>query len=420
MDVKKIENVDALIKTLLALKKVNSENRLSGGEIIIFPAKNEGRRFLEFLRYTSRLHYICCIAADTTHSENIFNNLRPVIPLGLLPHFRETGAFIVASPESMIEELNQKLVDFGCKTIYFLSESLNKEISAKLKQLRDSGDIAMWHENYMFNKMSSLEYHISMQNEICKTNTTAFEPYRNCYRGKKVVLVGSGPTMNYYKPIPGAIHIGLNRAFIREDLPLDFLFSLDSGGGSRISGGVQLQDGFYRISNRIFIGKTANTFGGGYNEGISFKGDNVFRYFYFVGTNPLEHLIYQDISCHPLTNFNSIFSAGFQFALFTYPSEFYLVGCDVSHGHFFYFDDRDFQNKMNVTAAKVGYARLKRFARRFYPDTKIISINPVGLKGLFKDVYTDEYKAAVAEQGEEAWLPKKIPATFTPQKAKKT
>ena len=31
--------------------------------------------------------------------------------------------------------------------------------------------------------------------------------------------------------------------------------------------------------------------------------------------------------------------------------------------------------------------QLKKFARVFYPDTEIISINPVGLKGIFKDEY---------------------------------
>ena len=31
--------------------------------------------------------------------------------------------------------------------------------------------------------------------------------------------------------------------------------------------------------------------------------------------------------------------------------------------------------------------QLKRFAQVFYPNTEIISINPVGLKGIFKDEY---------------------------------
>ena len=34
---------------------------------------------------------------------------------------------------------------------------------------------------------------------------------------------------------------------------------------------------------------------------------------------------------------------------------------------------------------------VKDFTNRFYPGTEIISVNPVGLKGLFRDVYTEAY-----------------------------
>ena len=33
------------------------------------------------------------------------------------------------------------------------------------------------------------------------------------------------------------------------------------------------------------------------------------------------------------------------------------------------------------------WKRLKLFANKLYPGTEIISVNPVGLKGLFKDIY---------------------------------
>ena len=33
------------------------------------------------------------------------------------------------------------------------------------------------------------------------------------------------------------------------------------------------------------------------------------------------------------------------------------------------------------------WLKLKKFAKTYYPDTEIISVNPVGLKGIFKDVY---------------------------------
>ena len=33
------------------------------------------------------------------------------------------------------------------------------------------------------------------------------------------------------------------------------------------------------------------------------------------------------------------------------------------------------------------WEEIKAFALTYYPETEIISINPVGLKGIFKDVY---------------------------------
>ena len=44
-----------------------------------------------------------------------------------------------------------------------------------------------------------------------------------------------------------------------------------------------------------------------------------------------------------------------------------------------------------------GYEKLKTFARRYYPDTELVSVNPVGLKGVFNDVYTKSYLDAHPE-----------------------
>lgn len=38
-----------------------------------------------------------------------------------------------------------------------------------------------------------------------------------------------------------------------------------------------------------------------------------------------------------------------------------------------------------------GYKEVKKLVEQHYPDTEIISINPVGLRGIFRDVYTESY-----------------------------
>ena len=45
-----------------------------------------------------------------------------------------------------------------------------------------------------------------------------------------MVLVAAGPTLDLYTPIPGAIHMGVNRTFQARQLELDYLVALDNPG----------------------------------------------------------------------------------------------------------------------------------------------------------------------------------------------
>ena len=77
-----------------------------------------------------------------------------------------------------------------------------------------------------------------------------------------------------------------------------------------------------------------------------------------------------------------IFSA-MQFALFTNPKRIYLVGCDCSSGYF------DGKKGADCSYLIKTWKELKKFAEIYYPETEIVSVNPVGLKGLFTDLYQD-------------------------------
>ena len=70
-----------------------------------------------------------------------------------------------------------------------------------------------------------------------------------------------------------------------------------------------------------------------------------------------------------------------QFALFTNPRRIYLVGCDCSSGYF------DGTATPLPNEHLVGlWKEIKKFAEIYYPETEIICVNPVGLKGVFKDL----------------------------------
>lgn len=88
-----------------------------------------------------------------------------------------------------------------------------------------------------------------------------------------------------------------------------------------------------------------------------------------------------DIDILPLPDFTSVVFSAMAFALWTCPKRIYLVGCDCSKGHFGTGKEDTISNEHLVRY----WIKLKDFAKEYYPNTEIISINPVGLKGLFRE-----------------------------------
>jgi hypothetical protein len=221
------------------------------------------------------------------------------------------------------------------------------------------------------------------QNEIMAVNSATFQKYKNCNIGKQVVIVGTGPTLNRYEPKKGAIHIGLNGAWRRKDIPWDYYFAQDF---DRRSG--EHREFVENVSCPFFIGRYSQNFIGAkyYEAPVSYGvlRDNISPY--FLDVFPSREM-YLDIAYHALFSYGSIAFPALQFALYTCPEKIYLVGCDVTPRGHFYQTEQLYDNY--VSTWRVGYAKVKTFAEYYYPDTEIISINPVGLKGLFKDIYSD-------------------------------
>ena len=362
-------------------------------ENIIYPMREEGIIFLDYFRYTNETYRynfkeskFCCIAKDELHINLIQRTIQnlPVIPLKNLVHFKETANFFVAVPDDKINYVANLLNNFGCKNIFIVTGKVLAQMKVEIEEFRKSGLILDWYMNSFTKEIENIKSLVELQNEITCVNTKAFSEYRNAFRDKKIVIVAGGPTTQYYKQMPDAIHIGINLAWLREDISFDYLFTHD------VTGKLNIEQGFDKIKEKVFINKRLVTGWEGlvYPEEISINHKNVVR-FYSNDDYADQHL-YQDICCHPLMDFCSTVFTALHFSLFTYPKEIYLVGCDVSSvGHFY---DTKTASGVFVTKLKVGYARAKMFANHFYPDTKIISINPVGLKNLFEDIYTDDYK----------------------------
>lgn len=225
------------------------------------------------------------------------------------------------------------------------------------------------------------------------THQKVFPKYKGINKGKTVVLVGTAPTLDYYTPIEGAVHIGVNRAFLREDIPLDYLIRCD-----RMEDEIEKQISEYRGNN------CKKLYGYMYRsracipEYIKDKED--VESFYCLSYDYQKYgydldkdrffFFPPDISVSPFKSYGTTMFIVFQFALWTHPEKIYLVGCDCTTGHCALAEDNSIFSDYSYLINP--WKKAKEFAEDFYPDIEITSINPVGLKGIFHDEYTESYK----------------------------
>ena len=269
-------------------------------------------------------------------------------------------------------EKNHKIICFlGIKF-----KKRRKNISAELKNI----------ENNIIKKSARLI-------NIAALHQKTFPKYKNKYQGKTIVLVGAGPTLNDFVPINDAIYVGCNRVFLYDKTKFDYLFSIDKAG---------IQDYYKEFAE--YKGNNCIKFLGDQNLGINYqisesyinKLNNVERYMTTANIMPCKYSL--NLESEPLGNFCTVSLQALQFILYTNPKKVYIVGIDctvASQGHFvgktFDNSSRNEDGKKNDNNAIEYYKQLKDFSQLYYPETEIICVNPVGLKGIFKEVYTKSY-----------------------------
>lgn len=218
-----------------------------------------------------------------------------------------------------------------------------------------------------------------------------FGEYKNKYNGKEVVVVATGPSLNNYKPIPNAIHVGINKAFLQDIVPLDYYFAFDYHG--IIDFIEQITDEKYKDVKK-FYGICFETLADCREkdqrdhvipESLAIR-HNAKRFYTYSYRNAhyFKTMFHHEIDKSWLTD-ASVAIVAAQFALFTNPKRIYLVGCDCSDR---YFEGTKAPKPMGFLVKH--WKDFKDFASLYYPETEIVSVNPVGLKGVFTDLYQNE------------------------------
>ncbi len=370
---------------------------------VIYGAGLVGTCLIQYLSREKLSSRIICIAVKSWEGNPVSILGIPVYELSQMEHYRAKYLFLIATLEHLQEGIRAELGEFGCERIAGLSnvfyarmrEEVNDFTPDILCMLQKG--LGNMYANFagLYNQMGmvknellrELTFLIEEQNEISAVNTKAFAEYQNCYRGRNVVVVATGPTLNDYEPIEGAIHIGVNTAYKNPKLKLDYLFVQDGRPEFLEQGKF---DGLGDVKCKIFMGRVSKSSN---FECTEFPED--YRLYgnvtdYMVAQIWARAGIYRDICHHPLYGGHSVTLSALHFALFTYPKRVYLAGCDnKSTGYYDGTVDRQcLITKKMAGLLKEDYLAMKRFAQIHYPETEIISVNPVGLKGVFKDLYT--------------------------------
>lgn len=251
------------------------------------------------------------------------------------------------------------------------------------------------YENIIEEKFNDLKREIQAARDLILVQTSnsfsiynqhqnVFPKYKNINQGKDIVLIATGPSLKDFKLIENAIYVGVNKAFKYDKAKFDYLFLSDYSGQTK-----NYIDEFVNYNSPY-----TKKFIGFLNEDLEpnciipdkySQYPNVERYYSIHPT--LKNNFTFDISTQPLYGPYSIAFSAMQFILWTNPRRIYLVGCDCNMSG--YYDSAD-KNNLAVDEVINGWKRMKDFANMYYPDTEIISINPVGLKGIFKDKTFDE------------------------------
>ena len=231
---------------------------------------------------------------------------------------------------------------------------------------------------------------------ISNLHRKTFAGFKGCYEGKDVAIVGAGPSVVNFKPINDCIYIGLNSACVLQSIKFDYLFSIDKSGIDKVYGDFASVDCVKFIGDQNFYSPDFQI-----SESVISKMGNVRRYKTNTGLYAKSKFAY-DIESEPLGNFNTVALQAIQFALYTNPQRIYLIGIDCTpNGHF-----HNKQNSAEEISSVIekrkgvpldkwaenaisGWKELKDFVQIYYPSTEIVSINPVGLRGIFIDMYQE-------------------------------
>ena len=203
--------------------------------------------------------------------------------------------------------------------------------------------------------------------------------FKDIHKGQTSIIFATGLSLNKYKPLENSkdfIKFGLNRIY-------DYPTILDSLDYYYYGSHYYLDKSHQTNIENVCSNKNIKTFASAYENGLSHKIINIVNIKperpIELNSIPFENTL--DEFTNDVANYctfgNSIVFPALQHILYMGFSTIYLVGCDGG-----------FTQGQTSGDDHLLYCwnKFLIFKNMFYPDVKIISVNPVSLKGWFEDI----------------------------------
>lgn len=239
----------------------------------------------------------------------------------------------------------------------------------------------------MFRTVPMQDWYLAQLNVVKEVHKESFKGYKNKYAGRDIAIIATGNTLKFYQPLENVINIGVNKACLYDKVKLDYFFAIDY---NHVKSYLNTLLDYPNKSVVPFLGiHPPQIFGLTEVKSRSIIPEseiiklNAKKYYLYTNFPPYNCRYNTEIDKTWFVEGGSVVFSAMQFALFTNPKRIYLVGCDCSTG---YFDEKKPVIKPNKDLVR-SWKELKKFVNIYYPETEIISVNPVGLKGIFKDIY---------------------------------
>ena len=217
--------------------------------------------------------------------------------------------------------------------------------------------------------------------------------YKNLHKNDVCYIFGSGPSVKNFKLIVEGLFIGCNHIIKNIDIKENLKYYFFGHGYTEHTNDNDLIYGNHK--------KEVDNLGKNIKKFCMVSRDNDMSIHNFsidqiknlqsINATPCDintNYIHKDLEKNSFLNHSIVFSAT-QFALYCGFTKIYLVGCDCSG----YFHSNNFLENNDTSFIDndlvYWWTQIYNFKNTHYIDTKIISINPVGLKNVMdEDIYT--------------------------------